>query len=190
MKVWKILFLIISLLLIFGGWLGYNYFSFQIKLNEKISAKEWSVAENILDEWRKTKSYWLLKNIPHLCQKLTFQKGWLLAQRGNYEEALKEFRKIDNPDALYNATTLALVGGRESLKKLIEEYIKVLRKKPDDFQAKINLEILLQEQEQEKIQMSRPGQNENEKKTREIKQFRPKKESEGQSGSENQGIRY
>lgn len=188
MKVWKIICLILSLLLIFGGWLGYNYSSFQIKFCEKISAKEWGIAENILDEWENTKSHWFLKNVPRLQQEFSFQKGWILAQRGDYDGAMKEFPS----SSLYNAATLSLAeylagGGRESLEKLAEDYTKVLGDNPDDFQAKINLEIvrLLQEQAKKQISQGKDGQKKG------IKKFRPgDKDSDGSVKPENQGLRY
>lgn len=188
MKFWKIGCLIISLLLIFGGWLGHSYFGFQKELNSKISAKEWNVAENILDEWEKTSGYWFLKNISCVRQGLSFQRGWLLAQRGDYEKAVKEFRS----SSLYNAATLSLAEylmdkGRESLERLADDYIKVLGDSPNDFQAKVNLEIVRILQKQAKEKMAPSGQSQDEPKG--IKNFKLDKDEYGSHipGDQKQG---
>lgn len=199
----KIVCLSISLMLIFCGWLGYSYYTFQIKFDEKISWREWKSAENLLGEWEKTNTHWLLNNIPRLKQEAAFQKSWLLAQRGDYEGAIKEFRKAANissflkSDALYNATTLSLSnylagGGRESLGKLAEDYTKVLQPpNSEDFKTRVNLEIVRILQQEEKARMQpAPGQGEGEKKGG-MKKFRPgEKDQQGNSSPEDQKIRY
>jgi tetratricopeptide (TPR) repeat protein len=194
----KIIFLILSFVLLAGGWLGYSYYSFQIKFDEKISAQDWKSAKNLLDNWEGARTYWLLKNIPKIKQELVFEKGWLMSQWGDYEGALKEFRKAANisaplmSQAIYNAATLALAGGRESLEKLAEDYIKVLSDNPDDFQAKVNLEIIRIYQKQAKMGMP-PAPDEKGKKDKgkqKIKQFRPGEEENQGTESGDEGIRY
>ena len=192
MKIWKIGCLAISLLLIFAGCLGYSYSGFQIKLGKKISSEELSSAENILNAWEKTITFGLLKNIAYFKKEFAFQKGWLLSQRGDYAGAIKEFRL----SCLYNATTLSLADslsgkGREGLEKLAGDYIKVLTVNPNDFQAKINLEIIRILQKQAKEQnVPASGQDKGEGKKK-IKVIRPgDKDGRGLSSPEDQEQRY
>lgn len=193
----KIMLFALSVILIFGGYLGYSYYGFRMKISEKISAQDWKSAENILESWKKTKTYWVLKNIPQIKQKLTFEKAWLLAQHRAYKEAIEEFRKAANisgplaSQALYNATTIALSENRESLERLAEDYIKVLGKNPDDFQTKVNLEIIRILQKQSKMGIPAPGADGEGKEKQKIKKYRPgDEESQGTSSPESQGIRY
>lgn len=198
MKIWKIICLILSIGLLSGGWLGYSYYSLQTRFDEKISAKDWKSSENILEEYEKTTACWLAKNVPRIKQELAFEKSWLLAQRGAYEEAIKELRKAANislplkNDSIYNAATLALVEGRESLERLAEDYIKVLGKNPNDFQAKVNLEIIRILQQQAKMQMPAGSRGENgQKQKAKIKKYRPgDQDRQGTPSSEEQGVRY
>ncbi len=205
MKIRKIICLIFSLLLISAGWLGYSYSEFQKEFNDKISEENWSSAENAINTWEKNSASWLLKNIPYFKQKLSCEKGWLLAQNGAHEEAIKELKKATGisshfkETAMYNAATMELNGylsgnSRESLEKIAEDYKNVLGENPGDFQAKVNLEIvcILQQQEKKKMQ-AQAGDDENSKKGKEkgtMKKFQPgDREGQGTS-SGNQGIRY
>ena len=193
----KFICLIAAIVLLSGGLLGYSYYSFQIKIDEKISSRDLKSAKNLLENWEKTRSHWLLKNIPYVKQNIAFEKGWLLAQFGAYEEAIKELRKAASvpsalrPQAIYNAATLALVGGRESIERLAEDYIKVLGENPDDFQAKVNLEIIriLQNQAKQQTQQQGPGEGDGKNKKK-MKKYQPgDKESQG-SETGNEGVRY
>lgn len=190
----KIILLGLAIVFLAGGWLGYSYYSFQAKLDDKISAGELSRAKNLLEDWEKTRAFWFLKNIPQAKQELAFEKGWLLSQFGAYEEAIKEFRKVGNnfhlgSSAVYNAATLGLVGGRDSLERLADEYIRVLAAKPDDFQTKVNLEIIRILQNQAKKGM--PQQGDGKKGKDKMKQFQMKeKEGQGNEPNPDQGVRY
>lgn len=192
----RVALLIFSIVLILSGWLCYSYYEAQIKFDEKVSAHDLVSAKNLLDDWEKTSAYYVLRNIPRIRQDVAFKKGWLLAQFGAYEEALKEFRKAANIPAflkdrsLYNATTIALAGGKESLERLAEDYVKVLAGNPDDFQAKVNLEIVRILQQQAQSQFGQKDSSGEEKqKGKMLKKYRPgDKESSG--SSDNQGIRY
>lgn len=189
----KIILLVLVVVFLGGGWLGYSHYSFQIRFDEKISARDLAAAKNILEDWEKTRVFWFLKNIPRIKQELAFEKGWLLSQFGAYEEAIREFRKVGSnfhlgSSAVYNAATLGLVGGRESLERVAEEYIKVLTVKSDDFQSKVNLEIIRILQNQAKKGMPQPGEGKDKGK---MKQFQMKeKESQGNESSPDQGVRY
>ncbi len=194
----KIICLIAAIILLSGGFLGYSYYSFQAQFDEKISSRDLKSAKNLLEDWEKTRSHWLLKNIPYVKQNIAFEKGWLLAQFGAYEEAIKELRKAANvpsalrPRAIYNAATLALMGGQESIERLAEDYIKVLGENPDDFQAKVNLEIIriLQNQAKQQMQQQGPGDNGKDKDKKKMKKYQPgDKESQG-SETKNEGVRY
>ncbi len=191
MNKWKAFCLILSLLIISTGWLGYSYVVFRSNLDEKISAQEWNAAENAISEWAKTPSCWLLKNIPAIHQKISLEKGWLMAQRKDYENAIKEFKKAG---AVYNATTVALVEGKESLERLSEDYISALKKNPDDFQAKVNLEIIRILQQQAKTQMQAQGEGQGDKdgkKQKQMKKYQPGDgENKGTSSADDQGTRY
>jgi tetratricopeptide (TPR) repeat protein len=191
-----VVFLIFSVVLIFGGWLGYSYYAAQIKFDEKVSVRDLASAKNFLDDWEKTPAFWVLRNIPRIKQEAAFKKGWLLAQFGAYEEALKEFRKAANIPAslkersLYNAATIALAGGKESLEQLAEDYVKVLVSDPDDFQAKVNLEIVRILQQQAQAQAGqKDGSGEGKEKGKKLRKYQPG-DKEGSGGSDNQGIRY
>ncbi len=192
----KIIFLILAIIFLGGGWLGYSYYSFQVKLDDKISDGELSRAKNLLKDWEKTRAFWFLKNISQAKQEFAFEKGWLLSQFGAYEEAIKEFRKVGNnfhlgSSAVYNAATLGLVGGRESLERLAEEYIRALVAKPDDFQTKVNLEIIRILQSQAKKGMPQPGEGKEGKDKSKMKQFQMKdKEGQGDESNPDQGVRY
>ena len=192
----KIILLGLAIVFLAGGWLSYSYYSFQAKLDDKISAGELSRAKNLLEDWEKTRAFWFLKNIPQAKQELTFEKGWLLSQFGAYEEAIKEFRKVGNnfhlgSSAVYNAATLGLLGGRESLERLADEYVRVLAAKPDDFQTKVNLEIIRILQNQAKKGMPQQGDGKEGKGKDKMKQFQMKeKEGQGNDASPDQGVRY
>lgn len=196
----KIICLIAAAFFLTAGWLGWHYQNFQIKFDALISAKNFSAAQDALNDWEKSKANLLLSNFSRIKQELAFKKGWLAAQSGNTEEALKEFRKAAshasslNAEAIYNAATLGLAGGRESLEKLAEDYILALKKNPNDFQTKVNLEIIRIIQNQQKQEMrseeqSAPGKK-GKKKIRQL-QMDDNKNREGQeSGESDQGVRY
>ncbi len=193
----KFICLIAAAILLSGGWLGSSYYSFQGKIEEKILSKDLKSAQNLLEDWEKKPSHWFLKNIPYIKQNISFEKGWLLSQLGAHEEAIKELRRAADISsmlrsrAIYNAATLALAGGRDSIERLAEDYIKVLGENPDDFQTKVNLEIIRILQNQAKQQMQQQGQGENEgKDKRRMKKYQPgDKENQG-SESNNEGVRY
>ncbi len=194
----KIICLIAAIILLSGGWLGYSYQKFQIEFADKISAQDLKSAadslnllENSLNPWEKTKAGWILNSIPRVKKDIAFKKGWLLSRLGDSEGAIKEFRKAGGSEAIYNAATLALAGGRESLERLAEDYIKVLGENPDDFQAKVNLEIIriLQNQAKQQMQQQSPGDGDSKNKKK-MKKYQPgDKENQG-SQSEGEGIRY
>ncbi len=46
----KIILLGLAIVFLAGGWLGYSYYSFQVKLDDKISAGELSRAKNLLKD--------------------------------------------------------------------------------------------------------------------------------------------
>ncbi|MDP1629150.1 MAG: hypothetical protein Q8L57_00865 [bacterium] len=193
----KTLCLILAVGFFIGGWISCSYFDFQIKFDEKISGRDLAAAKNLLEEWEKTRTFWFLKNIPRVKQDLAFKKGWVLAQTGAFEEAIKEFRKAAGhpslgPEAIYNGATISLSGGRDSLEKLAEDYIRVLTLRPDDFQTKVNLEIIRILQNQAKKGMPQPGSGKEGKDKNKIKQYQMSdKEGQGQeSGESNQGTRY
>ncbi len=139
-----------------------------------------------------------MKNIPYIKQNIAFEKGWLLAQFGAHEEAIKEFRKAASVSSsmksqiIYNAATLALIGGRNSIERLAEDYIKVLGENSDDFQAKVNLEIiriLQQQAKQQAQQQQKPGDGDDKGKKK-MKKYQPgDKEGQG-SEAPNEGVRY
>jgi len=193
----KFICLITAVILLSGGFLGYSYYSLEARFDEKVSSRDLKSAKNLLENWEKTRSGWLLKNIPYVRQNIAFEKGWLLAQFGAYEEAIKELRKAAGgpsklrPQAIYNAATLSLASEKETLERLAEDYIKVLGDNPDDFQAKVNLEIIriLQKQAKQQAQQQGPGDNDGKNKKK-MKKYRPG-DQEGQ-GSEtgNEGMRY
>lgn len=195
-KTMKIFLIIAAIGLIAVGLFGTPYYSFEKNLAEKISAQDLNGAKSAVENWEKSKAYWLLKNIPALKQNLAFEKGWIAAQIGDYEEAVKEFKKINSHPSLklkaaYNATTLSLLRGRESLEKLAEEYIKVLTEDSDDFQTKVNLEIIRILQNQQKQQMSGQGQGKSGQKKSKIKQFQMKdKNGEGTESPKDKNPRY
>ena len=192
----KIILLVLAVVFLGGGWLGYSHYSFQIRFDDKISARDLAAAKNLLEDWEKTRAFWFLKNIPQAKQELAFEKGWLLSQFGAYEEAIKEFRKVGNnfhlgSFAVYNAATLGLVGGRESMERLAEEYIRALVVKPDDFQTKVNLEIIRILQNQAKKGMPQQGDGKEGKGKDKMKQFQMKeKEGQGTESNPDQGTRY
>lgn len=190
--------LITAVILLFGGWIGLQYYSSQTQFDEKISSRDLKSAKNILEDWEKTKSYWLLKNIPYIRQNIAFEKGWIAAELGAYEEAIKELRKAASipstlrPQATYNAATLALMEGRESIERSAEDYIKVLGENPDDFQAKVNLERIRILQKQIKQQAQQQGIEEKDGKgnKKKMKKYQPgDKEGQG-SETPNEGVRY
>ncbi len=194
----SIICLIAAIILLSGGLLGYSYYSFQIKIDEKISSRDLKSVKNLLETWEKTRYHWLLKNIPYVRQNIAFEKGWLSAQFGASEEAIKELRKAANipsalrSQAIYNAATLALMEGRESIERLAEDYIKVLMENPDDFQAKINLEIvrMLQKQAKQQMQQQGDGDDKDSKAKKKMKKYQPgDKENQG-SETKNEGVRY
>jgi len=128
-------------------------------------------------------------------EKKKIERKNLIANK--YEEAIKELRKAAGgpsklrPQAIYNAATLSLASEKETLERLAEDYIKVLGDNPDDFQAKVNLEIIriLQKQAKQQAQQQGPGDNDGKNKKK-MKKYRPG-DQEGQ-GSEtgNEGMRY
>jgi len=192
MKIWKISCLVISLFLFSAGCLAYSYVNFQVKFSKKILTGELGLAEDILGEWEKGITSRLLKSISRFERENAFQRGWLLSRRGDYTRAKKEFRL----SSLYNAVTLSLEEflsgkGRESLEKLAEGYVKVLGDDPDDFRAKVNLEIVRLLQKQAKEQMLSSERSGGEQK--EIRKFRPgsgDEEGQGSSSPGDQELRY
>mgnify|MGYP001584500030 CR=1 FL=1 len=193
----KIICLIAAIILLSGGFLGRSYYSFQTQFDEKISSRDLKSAKNLLEAWEKTRSCWLLKNIPCIKQNIAFEKGWIAAELGAYEEATKELRKAASipsalrPQAIYNAATLALVLEKESHERLAEDYIRALEEKPDDFQVKVNLEIvrMLQKRAKQQAQQQGPGEGDGKDKKK-MKKYRPgDKENQG-SETGNEGVRY
>ncbi len=195
-KTMRIFLIIAAIGLIAAGLFGTPYYSFEKNLAEKISAQDLNGAKSAVENWEKSKTYWLLKNIPSVKQKLAFEKGWIAAQTDNYEEAINEFKKANgHPSlklkAIYNAATLSLLRGRESWEKVAEEYIKVLTENSDDFQTKVNLEMIRRAQNQQKQQMSGQGNGKSGQKKSKIKQFQMKdKNGEGAESPKDKNHRY
>ncbi len=194
MKIWRIICLVLAVVFLAGGWLNYSYQKFQIKFGDEISAHDLKSASDTLNYWEKTKAGWVLNNIPQVKKNIAFKKGWLLSRFGDSEGAIKEFRKASDSEAIYNATTLALIEGRDSLERLAEDYIKALGENPNDFQVKVNLEIIRILQQQAKQQAKEGAKNSDEegKGKKKIKKYRPgDQENQGRSSDpEDQGIRY
>ncbi len=194
----KFLCLITAIILLSGGWLGYHYYSFQIQFDEKISSRDLKSAKNLLEDWEKTRYYWLLKNISYVKQNIAFEKGWIAAELGAYEEAIKELRKAASipsalkPQAIYNAATLALMGGQESIERLAEDYIKILGENPDNFQAKVNLEIIriLQNQAKQQAQQQGSGGEKDGKDKKKMKKYQPSDKEGQDSETKSEGVRY
>ncbi len=192
----KVFLLVLSVCFLAGGWLGLSYTKFGMEFDKAVSAKDFVKAGSLVGVWEKTRAWQFLKNIPEAKQSVVFKQGWLQAQLGADEEAIREFRKaagqsLTGADAAYNAATISFSRlGHESLERLAKEYIGVLRIKPDDFQAKVNLEIIRILQNQAKMGMPSPGEGEKEQKGK-IKKYRPgDREAPGVSEPADSGIRY
>ncbi len=183
----KIFLMIIAVGLIAAGLFGGPYYSFQKELAEKLSTQDLSGAKSAVESWEKSKTYWLLKNIPVIKQNLAFEKGWIAAQIGDYEEAVKEFKKANEHPSLklksiYNTATLSLLKGREDWGKVAGEYEKALAIDSDDFQTQVNLEMLKRAQEQQKQEASGQEQSKSGQEQKRIKQFQMK--DKGKEGTE------
>lgn len=187
----KVALLITAVIFLIGGLLGYSYYSFQIKFNDKILFRDLSSAKNLLEDWENSFNGRILGNISSIKQNLILEKGWLLAQFGDKESAIKEFRKINEPLAIYNAATLALIQGRDSLDRMADDYVKVLGKTPNDFQAKVNLEIVRILQQRAKKDGSQTSSGDEEgKKNSKIKRYQPGDKDSQEVGGGGGEIRY
>lgn len=192
----KAVCLLLSAALFAAGWVGYSYFSFQNKMEQSMAAKDLKTAGELLNGWTATPAGKIVKSIlPQIKQSMTMQKGWLLAQSGDFENAAKEFRKAaetvspKTPDALFNAATIALAQGNEALERVADDLVKMLREAPNDFKGKVNLEIvkIKQNQAKQQGQSGKPGEGEKKQK---IKKFRSGEKNEGPSEEQNEGLRY
>lgn len=179
-----------AVILIFVGWLGHAYHDFRATFGEKISMRDIVAAEKIYSTMESSRAFWFFSMIPIVRDDFILSKAWVAAQLGDYAEALKQYRKLadGNMDAAYNAATIALAIGQVNSEKIAAEYIRILQKNPDDFRARVNLEIIKMVQEQQKQKgKSIPGDGDGQEK---VKKYRPgDKDGSGRSRG-NQDLRY
>ncbi len=122
----------------------------------------------------------------------------VLYREGKYEEALKELQKAASfPQAdkvaqasLFNAGNSAY--NTKSWETAIESYRQTLLRNPDDVDAKHNLELALQQQQQEQQdqqqqdQQSQDQQQQDQQKQDQQKQDQQKQDGQGQQDQQNQ----
>ena len=122
----------------------------------------------------------------------------VLYREGKYEEALKELQKAASfPQAdkvaqasLFNAGNSAY--NTKSWEAAIESYRQALLRNPDDVDAKHNLELALQQQQQEQQdqqqqdQQSQDQQQQDQQKQDQQKQDQQKQDGQGQQDQQNQ----
>ena len=183
------IFLITATALATVGWLGYSYESFRINFGEHVLAGEIVVAEKIYLAWETGLAFKILEHVSFVRENGILSKAWLLVRTGDFAGAIREYSELPEASvALYNGATVSLVEGDKSVERLAEKYIKVLQKNPDDFQARVNLEIVRVAQEQSKQKSSSSlGKGKEDKKEGKLR-YRPGDNSGG--GDDRQGFRY
>lgn len=198
--------LLVGGMLIYGGLSYISYSRTQEKVYSSWQNRNYVQAHQIMKDFENSFLFRGISFLPKLRDEFLYRKAWLAVALGNKEEALKQFSGLSSSDIVGDEANFAygtLSLNPQDLMTSIESYKKALSQNPNNFKARVNLELLLGEKKRQEAmgdgdgkESDKKGDKEGDKKkkggrSRMKDQFRFKDmPDDGSSSAEEPGLKY
>ncbi len=190
--------LVVGALLFYGGFSYRGYVLFDEAARSSWKNRNYLASEKLMDAYEKSFAYRGLSFFPRGKNAFLYRKAWIALALGDTERAAKEFLALANSpsegaDALFAYGVLKLSPNDLSISK--DAFQKVLTRAPDHYAARVNLELVLVEQQRqdaarEALEQQKKKGDKPQDRDRTKDQFRFKDLPNQESGSDAGGVRY